>query len=181
MLAVLHEAVQHRFVLPLVVGASQHKAVLHPDAAPCKVEASVDERPAEIQTFGVCVEHISRAAFFEMVCHTLESGEQEAVEFLVFHAVVLNGQPAGAFERHSVGRIGQDEVCFRIAHKCIYIFRAGRVTAHETMPTDCPHVAALHKGSLLQRCGQVEIIVLRIAARSVGEQVSQFLFIEAGH
>ena len=49
------------------------------------------------------------------------------------------------------------------------------------MPADRPHVTALHKGSLLQRSSQVEIIVLRIAASSVGEQVSQLFFIEASH
>ena len=49
------------------------------------------------------------------------------------------------------------------------------------MPADRPHVAALHEGSLLQRCGQVEIIVLCIGIRAVGEQVSQLLFVEAGH
>ena len=106
-------------MLPLIIGASQHKAVFYPDAAACKVEASVDERPAEVQTFRIGMEHISHAAFFEVVCHTLESREQEVVKLLVFHAVVLNGESAGTLERYTVGRIGQNEVCFRIAHKCV--------------------------------------------------------------
>ena len=93
-LAVLHEAVQHRFVLPLVVGTSQHKAVFYSDAAACKVEASVDERPAEVQTFGVCMEYIGRTAFFQMLCHSLKGGQQECIKLLVLHAVILDGQTA---------------------------------------------------------------------------------------
>ena len=114
-LAVLHEAVQHRFVLPLIIGATEDEAVLYPDAAACKVEACVDECTAEVQPFGVCVEHISRTAFFEVCRHTLKRSQQEAVELLVLHAVVLDGQTAGAFERYTVGRIGQDQICLNIA------------------------------------------------------------------
>ena len=93
-LAVLHEAVQYRFVLPLIIRASQHKAVFYSDAAPCKVEASVDERPAEVQTFGVCMEYIGRTAFFQMLCHSLKGGQQEVIKFFVLHAVILDGQTA---------------------------------------------------------------------------------------
>ena len=71
-LAVLHEAVQHRFVLPLIIGASEDEAVLHPDAAACKVEACIDESTTEVQSFRIGMEHISCAAFFEVVSHTLE-------------------------------------------------------------------------------------------------------------
>ena len=180
-LAVLHEAVQHRLVLPLIIRASQHKAVLHPDAAACKVESRIDKRPAEVQSFRIGMEHICSAAFFEVVCHTLESGEQKVIELLVFHAVVLNGQPAGAFERYPIWGIGQNEVCFRVAHKSADIFGTGRVAAHEAMPADRPNISSLHKGSLLQRSGQVEIVVLCFAVGIIREQVSQFLFIKAGH
>ena len=49
------------------------------------------------------------------------------------------------------------------------------------MPADRPHITTLHKGSLLQRSSQVEIVILCIGVHAVREQVSQFLFIEAGH
>ena len=49
------------------------------------------------------------------------------------------------------------------------------------MPADRPHITPLHEGSLLQSSGQVEVVVLRIGVRSVGEEVCQLLFVKASH
>ena len=108
MLPVLQETIEYGFVLPLIIRASQHQGVLHPDTASGKVEPGVDKRPAEVQSLGVGMEHIGRAAFLQHVRHVLESGKQEGVELLILHTVVLDRQAAGAFERHTVRRIGQN-------------------------------------------------------------------------
>jgi hypothetical protein len=49
MLAVLHEAVEHRLMLPLIIRASKHQGILHPDTASGEMESRIDESPAEVQ------------------------------------------------------------------------------------------------------------------------------------
>ena len=178
MLSVLEEAVQNRLMLPLVVRASQHQGILHPDTTSSEVEPGVDKSPAEVQPLGVGVEHIGSAAFFQHRSHRLESGEQECVEFLVLHAVVLDGQPGGAFEGHPVRRVGHDQVGAFTAHKFLHIFSFGGVPTHQAVSADCPDIARFHKGRFLQGGGQVEIIILRLVTVP-GVQRLQFLLIEA--
>lgn len=55
---------KNRLMLPLVITAAKHKAVLYPDTHPCQVESGVDKCLPEIQAFRVGMEHISGAAAF---------------------------------------------------------------------------------------------------------------------
>ena len=82
MLAVLQKSVEHRFVLPLIIGATEHEAVLYPDTHTGEVETCVDECLTEGEPFGVRMEAVGRSAFFEVVSHVLESRQKELVKFL---------------------------------------------------------------------------------------------------
>jgi len=52
-LAVLKESIQDRLVLPLVVAASQHQGILHPDTYAGQMQASIDKCPAEVQSLRI--------------------------------------------------------------------------------------------------------------------------------
>ena len=166
-------------MLPLVIRAAEHQGVLHPDTASGEVEACVDKRPAEVQPFGVGVEYVGRAAFLEHVRHVHERGEQECVELFVLDAVVLNRQAAGAFERHTIGRVRHDQVRAGAVHELLYIFRFGGVAAHEPVSADRPHVSGLHKRSLLQRGGEVIAVIFNVGV-FILEKVSQLTLVKPG-
>ena len=180
MLSVLHEAIEHRLMLPLVIRAPQNQRILHPDTASGEMETSIDESPAEVETLGICVKNVGGTTFFEVVSHVLEGSKQEMIEFFVLHGVILNGQAAGALEGNAIGRVGQNEICLPAIHERGHILGAGGVTAHESVSADSPEVATLHKGGLLQRGTQVVIVIFRVRIAPVLEQVSQFLLVKAG-
>ena len=77
-------------MLPLVIGAPKHKAVLYPDAYTSEMETCVDECFSESEPFGICMEAVSGSAFFEMVSHVLKSSQQEIIKFLALERVVLD-------------------------------------------------------------------------------------------
>ena len=181
MLAILHKAIQHRFMLPLIIRASQHKTVFYPDAAACKMKSGINESFSEIQPFGICMEHIGRTAFFQMLRHSLKGRQQECIKLLVLHAVVLYGQTAGTLKRNAIGRIGQNEICLGVTHKSRYIFRRCCITAHQLVSANCPYIATPDKSCLLQGGGQVEVIFFCLAACIRTQQICQFLFIKSGH
>ena len=97
MLAVGKPAVEHRLMLLLVGGATEHETVLHPDAHAADVEAGLLECPAEVEAFGVRMEDVSRSAFRYMRRHIAERSQKKFVELLVCHAVVLDGLAIGRF------------------------------------------------------------------------------------
>ena len=148
MLAVLHKAIQHRFVLPLIIRASKYQTVFHPNAAACKMKSCINESFSEIQPFGICMEYIGRTAFFKMLRHSLKGGQQECIKLLVLHAVVLYGQTAGTLKRNAIGRIGQNEICLGVTHESRYIFRRCGITAHQLVSANCPNIATLYKSCL---------------------------------
>ena len=59
---------------PLVRAASQHQAVLFPDAAPVKIEARVLERLTEVQPFRIRVPDIDAAVVGQVGVHTSIGG-----------------------------------------------------------------------------------------------------------
>ena len=181
MLAILHKAIQYRFVLPLIIRASQHKAVFYPDAAACKMKSGINESFSEIQPFGICMEYIGRTAFFQMLRHSLKGGQQEGIKLLVLHAVILYGQTAGTLKRNAIGRIGQNEICLGVTHESRYILRRCCITAHQLVSANCPYIATLYKCSLFQGGGQVEVVLFCFAICIHTQQICQFLFIKSGH
>ena len=58
------------------------------------MKASVNESPAEIQSFRISMEDVCRRSLFEAVDRRAESRFKEAVEIFVLYAVILNGQAA---------------------------------------------------------------------------------------
>ena len=179
MLAVLQKAVEHRLMLPLIIGATEHEAVLYPDTHTSEVEACVNECLSEREPFGIRMETVSGSAFFEVVSHVLKSCQQELVKFLALERVVLDRKAVRGFERYAVGRIGQDEVCFFAAHELFHIFRRGGVATHDSMPADCPDVAGLHKRSHLKGSGEVKVIIVDVLFIPGAEQLIQFTGIKA--
>ena len=180
MLSVLHEAIEHRLMLPLVIRAPQNQRILHPDTASGEMETSIDESPAEVETLGICVKNVGGTTFFEVVSHVLEGGKQETIELLILHGVILNGQATGALKGNAIGWVSQDEICLPAIHERCHILGAGGITAHELVSADCPDIATLHKGCLLQRSTQVVIVIFRVRIAPALEQVSQFLLVKAG-
>ena len=163
MFSILHKAIQHRFMLPLIIRASQHKAVFYPNTAACKMKSGINESFSEIQPFGVCMEYIGRTAFFQVFCHSLKGEQQECIKLLVLHAVVLYGQTAGTLKRNAIGRIGQNEVCLGVAHESRSICRRCCITAHQFVSANCPYIATLDKSCLFQGGGQVEVVLFCFA------------------
>ena len=180
MLSVLQEPVQHRLVLPLVIRASQHQGVLHPDTHARQMESGINERLSEVQPLSVRMEHIGRAAFLQMLRHALESGEEEVIKLLILHGIILDGQAAGTFEGDAIGRVCHDEVGFPAVHEQSHILGRGGVPAHKAVSAHRPDIAPLHKGGFLQRGGQVKIIIPGFAAGIIRKQVFQLLFVKAG-
>ena len=135
-------------MLPLIIRASQHKAVFYPDAAACKMKSGINESFTEIQPFRICMEYIGRTALFQMFRHSLKGGQQECIKLLVLHTVILYGQTAGTLKRDAIGRIGQNEICLCISHKSRYIFRRCCITAHQLVSANCPNIATLYKSCL---------------------------------
>ena len=82
-------------MLPLIIRASQHQGILHPDTAPGKVESCVNKGSAEIQPLGVCVEHIGGTAFFQDSRHILHCRQEELIELFTLDGIVLNGKTIG--------------------------------------------------------------------------------------
>ena len=179
MLAVLQESVKHRLMLPLIIRASKHQGVLHPDAHARQMEPGVNERLSEVQALGVRMEDVCRAALFERVSHALECREQEGIELIVLHGIVLYGKTAGTLEGHAIRRIGHDEVGFLAVHQLRYVLCGCGVTAHETVPSDRPDIPAFHEGCLLKRSGKVKVVILCPGVIFILKQVGQFFLVKA--
>ena len=109
-LAVLQKAVEHRLMLPLIIGATEHEAVLYPDAHTSEMEACVNECLSESQSFGIRVEAVSGSAFFKMVGHVLKGCQQEFIKLLTLEGIVLDCETVRGFEGNAIRRIGQDKV-----------------------------------------------------------------------
>ena len=73
-------------MLPLVRAAPQHQGVLLPDAAPGQIKSGILESLAKIQALGIDMEHIDGGVGF----HVYKSAEQELVEFIIRHIIVLD-------------------------------------------------------------------------------------------
>ena len=140
-------AIKHRLVLPLVRRASEHQRLLFPDAAAGEVEACIGKSPAEVQTFGVRMEHIDGSIASHDGLHIGESVEQELIECVVCHVVVLN-LPSRAFIVHIVRRVCDHEVGLDVAHQSVVGFLLRGITANQTVPTERPNVANFGEGGL---------------------------------
>lgn len=126
------------------------------------------------------MEHISCAAFLQMLRHALKSGEEEVIKLLVFHGIVLDGQTTGTFEGNAIGRVRHDEIGLPAVHEQSHILGGGDIPAYKAVPAHRPDITPLHKGGFLKRGGQVKIIIPGFAAGIIRKQVGQFLLVKAG-
>ena len=170
-------------MLPLVIRAPKHEGILHPDTHPGKVEPCIHKRFPEIQPLRVRMEHISRAAFFQMLRHVLEGIIQKSVELPVLHAVILDGKPAAALKCDVIRRVRHNEVCLLPVHERRHILRAGGIPAHQPVPAHRPDVAPLHERRLLQSGGKVKVIIFHILFPVPGKKVGKLALLKArqGH
>ena len=143
------------------------------------MKSGVNESFSEIQPFGVCMEYIGRAAFFQMLRHSLKGGQQKCIKLLVLHAVILYGQTAGTLKRNAIGRIGQNEICLGVTHESRYILRRCGIATHQLVSANCPDVATLYKCSFFQCSGEVKIIVFHCVTAVCIKQICNFSFIKA--
>ena len=157
-------------MLPLVWRASEHQRLLFPDAAAGEVEACIGKSPAEVQTFGVRMEHIDGSIAGHDGLHIGESVEQELIECVVCHVVVLN-LPSRAFIVHIVRRVRDHEVGLDVAHQSIVGFLLCGIAANQTVPTERPNVASLGEGGLFQLLIHIEIIVVNAVLQAALEKV----------
>ena len=144
------------------------------------MKSGINECFSEIQPFGICMEYIGRAAFFQIFCHSLKGGQQECIKLFVLHAIILNGKSAGTLKRNSIWGIGQNEICLGVTHESRYIFRRCGITAHQLVPANCPYIATLDKSCFFQCSGEVEIIVFHCVTAVCIKQICNFSFIKAG-
>ena len=179
-LAVLHPAVEHGLVLPLVRGSPQHERVLDPDTTARELEACVLEGTAEVQTFGISVEHIRRCALLTHFRDLGKGGEQELVEGVRAHLVVLDRQAVGRFESDVVWRVGEHEVGALAIHERGDVVGAGGVAADEAMPSNRPHIPTLGERGGFQGGCQVEVVVLHVVLIQGADQLLDFVVVEAG-
>ncbi|CAB0562267.1 hypothetical protein CIP107532_01810 [Corynebacterium diphtheriae] len=172
--------VEDRFVLPLVRRASQHEGVFDPDAAAGELEPGIDERFAEVQPFGVGVEHISRPTLVENARHVGERGEQELVEGVGLHRVVFDREPVGGLEGHVVGRVGEHQVRACAVHEHPDIVCVGSVPADQPVPADGPDVPALDEGGGLESGGEIEAVIGDLVIVEGTNHRLDFVIVEAG-
>ena len=110
MLAGFDPSVEHGFVLPLIWGASEDEGVFDPDATSGEIEACVLEGAAEVQSFGVGVENIGARTFLTNPDHARKRGEQEVIELIAIHLVILDRQARAGFKGDIVWRVREHKV-----------------------------------------------------------------------
>ncbi len=166
-------------MLPLVVAAAQHQGVLHPDTHPGQMQASIDERPAEIEALRIRVKNISRPSRFQVGDHVCKGLEEETVKVIPLDGVILDGQSIRGLEGDTIGGIGQDEVGFLLAHQRGHVLGGGGVAAHEAMPAHRPDVTPFHEGGFLQGSGEVKTVIVRSCFGEVCEHGGELLLVKA--
>ena len=147
MLTVQLPAEQARLVLPLVRAAAQNQGVLLPDAAPGQIKAGILESLAEIQALGIGMEHIDGGVGFHVLFHVYESAEQEPVEFIIRHIVVLDF-PSRFFYVYVVRWIRQYQIGFLPVHQpCVSFWQRSIAADNAVFPQE-PDVTSLGKRTL---------------------------------
>ena len=165
-------------MLPLVVAAAQHQGVLHPDTHPGQMQASIDERPAEIEALRIRVKNISRPSRFQVGDHVCKGLEEETVKVIPLDGVILDGQSIRGLEGDTIGGIGQDEVGFLPAHQRGHVLGGGGIAAHQAVPAHRPDIAPLHEGGFLQGSGEVKTVIVRGCLGEIGEHGGELLLVK---
>ena len=169
-LTVFLPTVQTGFVLPLVRRAPQHKGLLFPDATAGQIKTRIGKCPAEVQSLGICVEHIDRSIVRHCGVHLRVRIQEEVIKGIVCHVVVFDFACA-AFVVDVVRRVGDDQVGFGATHQKVIGFSLGAVTADQTVATECPDITVLGHGGLFQFCAYIEIIIFDTVLECILEQV----------
>ena len=84
---------------------------------------------------------VGAAAFSHVRSHIPERCQQEVIELLVRHAVILDGFAVSGFISHIVGRIGNHQIGFQTIHQKINMIGIGAVTADHFVPAQRPNIA----------------------------------------
>lgn len=184
MLAVLQKTVEHRFMLPLIIGATEHETVLYPDTYTGEMEACVNECLSESEPFSIRVEAVSGSAFFEVVSHVLKRCQQELVKFLAFERVVLDRKTIRGFEGYAVGRIGQNKVCILAVHELFHGFISFLAGSRNATVADEDVVVRVndrrtHKAELPERSPELcnLFFTMRPGIPGIGHQfINRYLF-----
>ena len=161
--AFLLPAIETRFVLPLVRRAPQHQGLLLPDTAAGEVEPCSVKRLAEVQSLGIGMKHIDGGVVRHDLLRIGKGIEEEVEKLLRRHVVVFDFSGA-ALVVHIVGRVGDDEVRLAVVHEGSVGFLFCAVAADESVPSQCPDVAGLRKGRLLQFGIHIEIVLPDVLA-----------------
>lgn len=125
------------------------------------------------------MEHIDGSIASHDSFHIDESVEQELVEGVVCHVVVLD-LPGRAFIVHIVRRVCDHEVGLDVAHQSVVCFLLRGITANQTVPTERPNVANLGEGGLLQLLVHIKIIVVNAVLQAVLEKVVDLCRVKTG-
>ena len=168
--AVFLPAIEHRLMLPLIRRASEHQRLLFPDAAAGEVETGIGKSPAEVQPFGVRMEHIDGSIAGHDSLYIGEGVEQELVEGVVCHIVVLDFT-GRTFIIYVVRRVRDHEVGLDVAHQSVVGFLLRGIAADQTVPTERPYVTGLGEGGFFQLLVHIEIIVMNAVLQAVLEKV----------
>ena len=105
------------------------------------------------------MEHIDGSIVRHDRFHVGEGIEQELVESIVCHVIVLD-LPGGAFVVHVVRRVGQHKVGLLAVHQDVVGFLLRGVPTDQPVPSKRPHVARLGEGRLLELGFDVKIVVM---------------------
>ena len=160
-------------MLPLVRRASQHKGLLFPDATAGQIKTRIGKCPAEVQSLGVCVEHIDGSIIRHRGVHLRVRIQKEVIKGFVSHVVIFDFARA-AFVVDIVRRVGDDQVGFGAAHQKVIGFSLGAVTTDQTVATERPDVTGLGHGGLFQFSAYIEIIIFDTVLEGIFEQVIDF-------
>ena len=118
---------------PVVILPPQDERIFLPDQALCQFESGFDEAVSEQMPFRVGMEDISSSPHAHHGDHCLLKIDQEVVEALIVHIVVLD-LPGCPFVVDVVRRIGDHEVGLFAVHELVDVLLPCGVSAHQAMP-----------------------------------------------
>ena len=125
------------------------------------------------------MEHIDRSIAGHDGFHIGESADQELIEGIVCHVVVLD-LPGRAFVVHVVRRVRDHKVGLDVAHQGVVGFLFRGIAADQTVPPKRPDVTGLGEGGIFQLLVHIEIIVVNAVLQVVLEKVVDLGRIKTG-
>ena len=124
---------QYGFMLPLIWGTPQNKALLLPDAGSGKIKAGIRKGFPKIQAFCVGVKNINGCVVRHHLFHVGKSRQQELIKIIVGHVVIFDF-PGAAFVIDVVRRVGHHQVRPGSSHQQIVSLLIRTVPAVQPVP-----------------------------------------------